>query len=62
MMRFIAQALFRVFAVVSLNLWSVIYRISTDMFMACTVKYTKLLICISVFSEGKIKSYLSVKR
>ena len=41
---------------------SVIYPISTDMFMACTVKYTKLLICISVFSEGKIKSYLSVKR
>ena len=25
-------------------------------------KYTKLLICISVFSEGKIKSCLSVKR
>ena len=83
MMRYIAQALFRVFAVVSLNLcnvlisnrssssvyvtgnnslWSVIYPISTDMFMACTVKYTKLLICISIFSEGKIKSYLSVKR
>ena len=37
------------------SLWSVIYPISTDMFMACTVKYTKLLICISVFSEGKIK-------
>ena len=36
------------------SLWSVIYPISTDMFMTCTVKYTKLLICISVFSEGKI--------
>ena len=23
------------------SLWSVIYPISTDMFMACTVKYTK---------------------
>ena len=81
MMRCIAQALFRVFAVVSLNLcnvlisnrssvyltgnnslWSVIYPKSTDMFMACTLKYTELQICISVFSEGKIKSYLSVKR
>ena len=78
MMRYIAQALFRGFFCSGFiesmqcsfpidllgnnSLWSVIYPISTDMFMACTVKYTKLLICISVFSEGKIKSYLSVKR